>query len=113
MGHVARESELQARELIEDFCLVRLGEVGEMSINQFRFEPGAEVPVHSHEQAQIGYIIRGELTQMIADETYTLGPGDTYFLESNDPHGAVNEGDEPVEGLDIFNPPRAAPNWNE
>ena len=111
VGFVVKSTAVEKQEPITGFYLTRLGQVGDMSINQFQFNPGAEVPEHAHEQAQIGYIIQGELTQTVNDEEYVLSSGDAYFLRSNDRHSGTNNGEEDVIGIDIFNPPRQAPNW--
>ena len=46
-----------------------------------RYEPGKEVPRHSHEHTeQLMYILDGEVTMTIEDETRTLTAGDTVVV---------------------------------
>ncbi|TYL37828.1 hypothetical protein CV102_13915 [Natronococcus pandeyae] len=61
----------------------------------------------------IGFVYRGELTFTIEEDTVTIGPGDTYILYSHETHAAENTGDIPVEGVDVFCPPRGAADWME
>ena len=86
----------------------------ETSVQHFRIEPGAKVPEHSHHHEQAGLITRGELTFVLEDgERVTVGAGESYTLLGEEVHAAVNEGDEPVEGIDVFAPPRTDPDWAE
>ena len=110
--HVPDPSEFT--EAVEN---VRLG-VGaageEMSVQYFEIQPGAEVPEHSHHHEQSGLITQGELTFLLdGGERVTVGPGESYVLDGDEVHGAVNEGDEVVEGVDVFAPPRTDPDWAE
>ena len=46
-----------------------------------RYEPGKQVPRHSHEHTeQVMYILDGEVTMTIEDETRTLSPGDVVVV---------------------------------
>ena len=105
---------LSARETIEVVDGVHLTQLaaGErMSVQHFHIEPGAEVPEHSHEHEQSGWIGRGTFTFHVDGEEHLVGPGDSYVIPPNEPHSAVNESDEPVDGVDIFAPPRPNPDW--
>lgn len=110
MVAINRLSETHVQE-IDDFEVAHLGAVDDMSVQHFEFPPGSVVPEHSHEQAQIGFVYRGELTLTVDGEENVVGPGDAYLLESEEPHSGENRGDEPVRGIDVFSPPREAPNW--
>ena len=77
----------------------------QIMLNMVLIEPGAVVPVHSHENEQAGYIVRGNLILTIGDETRTLGPGDCYVAPANVPHGATTD-ERGCEVLDVFSPPR-------
>jgi quercetin dioxygenase-like cupin family protein len=85
----------------------------ETSVQHFEIEPGAEVPEHSHPHEQAGYVTQGELTFVLDDEEVVVGPGDSYVLDGEEPHGAENRGEETVVGVDVFSPPRTDPDWAE
>jgi len=82
-----------------------------MNVQRFEIEPGAEVPVHSHDNEQTGQIYEGTLTFLVDGEELECGPGDTYAIPSGEPHGARNDGTETVIGVDVFSPPRKNPDW--
>jgi len=109
--------------------------VGErMSVQSVYVEPGASVPRHSHPHEQTGYLAAGTLTflvgaedaedtdeaadvevngEAVSDEEVAVHAGDSYVIPGGQPHAAVNNGEVPVEGVDVFSPPRENPNWQE
>jgi len=101
-------------EAVEGAHLAQLAAGEELSLQHFRIAPGATVPSHSHHHEQGGFIHRGELTFVLDDgEEVVVGAGESYVLAGDEVHGAENRGDEPVEGVDIFSPPRTDPDWGE
>jgi len=112
MVQINRRSETELRT-IDDFEVGQLGSVDSMSIQYFAFPPGSVVPEHSHSQEQIGFVFQGELALTVDGEEHVVGAGDAYLLESDETHGGENRGDETVNGVDVFSPPRTAPNWDD
>lgn len=110
MEHVA-PSDREAQHPVDGVTLTPLAVGERMSMNTGRLEPGATVPEHSHHHEQIGYVISGELTLIVDGDAVTLGPGESFALESNEPHAAENRGDEPAIAVDIFSPPRHHADW--
>jgi quercetin dioxygenase-like cupin family protein len=110
MKHVA-DGDRQSAEAVPGVHLTQLAAGEEMSVQRFRIEPGAEVPEHDHHHEQTGYVVRGTLTFTVDGETHAVGPGDSYAIPGGEPHSAVNEGEEPVVGIDTFAPPRPNPDW--
>jgi len=102
-----------ATEAVPDVHLSRLAAGAETSVQGFRIDPGAEVPEHSHPHEQAGVIVSGTLTFLVDGEERPVGPGDTYVIPGDEPHAAANRGEEPVEGYDVFSPPRTDPDWAE
>ncbi|WP_277553331.1 cupin domain-containing protein [Halobaculum limi] len=104
----------QDTEAVPGAHLAQLATGEEMSVQHFSIDPGAEVPEHSHHHEQAGYITKGALTFLLADgEEVVCAAGDSYVLAGEEVHGAVNRGDVPAEGIDIFSPPRPNPDWQE
>ena len=68
--------------------------------------PNAVVPEHHHEHEQLGMCIEGSMTFTIDGERRELGPGGTWRIPSNLPHGAV-AGSHGAVVVDIFSPVRA------
>jgi quercetin dioxygenase-like cupin family protein len=68
--------------------------------------PDSTVPGHRHENEQLGMVITGSVTFTIGDETRQLGPGGTWRIPSDTPHG-VSVGPEGAVVIDIFAPIRS------
>ena len=68
------------------------------------FAAGAVLAAHAHPHEQVTYVIAGELTLTVGDETFTLKPGDSICVPPNVAHAAAAEVDTVV--LDAFAPPR-------
>jgi quercetin dioxygenase-like cupin family protein len=69
-------------------------------------EPGAPLPEHSHDNEQLGMVLRGSLTLRVGDEERTLGPGETWRIPSHTPHSGAG-GPDGAAVIDVFAPPRA------
>ena len=67
--------------------------------------PDSTVPGHRHENEQLGMVITGSVTFTIGDETRQLGPGGTWRIPSDTPHG-VSVGPQGAVVIDIFAPTR-------
>ena len=67
-------------------------------------DAGSRLPEHSHPQEQIVHIIKGRLRVLVASGAHELETGDSFYLESNVPHGIETLEDTVV--LDTFSPPR-------
>lgn len=117
-------------EAADGVHLALLAGTDSMNVQHFEIEPGATVEKHSHPHEQTGLIYEGELTFLsdtgdhrsssnressVSDdgEEIVCGPGDTYAIPGDQPHGAENRGAETVRGVDIFSPPRENPSWQD
>lgn len=70
----------------------------------FILEKNAEVPIHSHSEHQIGYVIKGKLKFITEEGEFIAKEGDSYVFDSNEKHGAIIL--ERAEVIDVFNPSR-------
>lgn len=97
----------------EPFDGVRLTELtagDRANVNYVEIAPGAEVPMHSHANEQHGFVHEGRLTFTFEDGSdRTIAAGEGYVLDPDEPHRAVNRGDETVVAIDVFSPPRRGP----
>ncbi len=73
-------------------------------------EPGAAVAEHSHDNEQLGIVLRGALTLRIGDEERTLAPGETWCIAPNVVHRG-HAGPDGAVVIDVFSPPRD--DWQE
>jgi quercetin dioxygenase-like cupin family protein len=65
---------------------------------------GAHVPLHSHHNEQISYILEGALRFVVDGKEVTVNAGEVLCIPPNVPHEAFAL--EDTVDLDIFNPPR-------
>jgi mannose-6-phosphate isomerase-like protein (cupin superfamily) len=70
---------------------------------------GCVVPLHSHHNEQLTYIVEGALKFWIDNQEITVRAGEVLCIPSNMPHKA--EALEDTVDLDVFTPPRA--DWIE
>lgn len=68
--------------------------------------PDATVPEHHHAAEQMGIVITGAVRFTIDGETRLLGPGGTWRITSERPHG-VTAGPDGAVVIDVFTPVRA------
>ncbi len=65
---------------------------------------GARVPLHSHHNEQVTYILEGALLFYIDNQEITVSSGEVLCIPPNMPHEALAL--EDTVDLDVFNPPR-------
>src|ERR1700723_3599970 len=65
---------------------------------------GARVPLHSHHNEQVTYILEGALLFYIDNQEITVSAGEVLCIPPNMPHEALAL--EDTVDLDVFNPPR-------
>ena len=74
-------------------------------LNLIEFEPGAVVPLHSHEHEQLGIVLRGEQVLVVEGVEHPLRPLDAYVIPGGVEHSA-HCGPEGALVLDVFQPVR-------
>ena len=75
-----------------------------MMLCHFFLKENSDVPLHSHKENQIGYVIKGKLQFFTENEEFMAEEGDSYVFESNEKHGAKILEDSEV--IDVFSPSR-------
>jgi len=75
-----------------------------MMLCHFFLKENSDVPLHSHKEHQIGYVIKGKLQFFTENEEFMAEEGDSYVFESNEKHGAKILEDSEV--IDVFSPSR-------
>ncbi|UCC21392.1 MAG: cupin domain-containing protein [Promethearchaeota archaeon] len=70
----------------------------------FLLEKNAEIPIHSHKEYQIGYVIKGKIKFLTEKGEFLAKEGDSYVFDTNEKHGAIVL--ENSEIIDVFNPSR-------
>jgi quercetin dioxygenase-like cupin family protein len=73
-------------------------------LTEFRLERGRVLPKHRHPHEQTGYLVSGRLNLIIGDETFPVGPGDSWSIPGEVEHGA--EVIEDAVAIEVFSPVR-------
>jgi quercetin dioxygenase-like cupin family protein len=71
-----------------------------------RYEPGAEAPLHAHEEEQVFVVVDGEFDVTLGDETRRLKVGEAAVIPPWVPHRVTASNDGPATQIDVFCPPR-------
>jgi quercetin dioxygenase-like cupin family protein len=72
----------------------------------FKMVPGAEVPLHSHPQAQYGICTEGSGVFTVGDKKWTLRTGDSYYIPPSVTHGLKTDTATPTTLIEFFTPMR-------
>ncbi len=110
---VVPDESVESTEAVPGVHLTQGAAGDEASAQRFHIEPGAEVPEHDHPHEQVGVIARGTLTFVVDGAERAVSAGDTFAIPGGESHAAYNDGEVPVEGVDVFSPPRTDPDWEE
>ena len=81
-----------------------LAERPELMVVSFRFEAGAVGKRHNHPHVQSTYVESGRFSFFIGDDTFEVGPGDSFVIPSEAFHGCKCL--EPGRLVDTFTPRR-------
>jgi quercetin dioxygenase-like cupin family protein len=68
------------------------------------FDAGSKLPVHAHPQEQIAHVLSGRVRFVVHGQPVEVGPGESAYFASNQPHGATTL--ETAVVIDTFSPPR-------
>ena len=98
------KKDIQAIEALDGIFRRTLSYNNNLMLCHFFLKKGSEVPLHSHEQHQVGYVIKGRLRFYTEKLEFIAQEGDSYIFESNEKHGASILEDSEV--IDVFNPMR-------
>jgi quercetin dioxygenase-like cupin family protein len=109
MGRLEDLGDIQPLKVWEG-VIARTVEGERVSLAVVELEPSSVVPEHSHENEQLGIVIRGTVRFRVGPETRELGPGGTWRIPSNTPH-EVQTGPDGAVVIDVFAPVRH--DWRE
>ena len=72
------------------------------ALRKFSMQKGGGMPRHTNTVEHEQYVLRGEATITIGEETHHLKTGDVVFIPAGAIHSYANAGDEPFEFLCII-----------
>lgn len=66
--------------------------------------PAGQVPPQqfTHREREFGYVLTGRCVLLYGTERYPLAPGDSYWIDGNEPHVLVSEGEGDCLVMAIF-----------
>ncbi|CAH8478221.1 unnamed protein product [Heterobilharzia americana] len=70
------------------------------SCTNYKFSPGTNFPVHTHQENKMDCIVSGQLSFTMFGKEIILGPGDRLEVPRNVPHSAHVVGNKPVVFVD-------------
>lgn len=79
--------------------------LGDVMLAMHEAFPNLETHAHTHDSAQITYVIRGRMAVSIDGDKKFMGPGEFAYVPAGVPHYIQTE-DDYAMALDIFSPPR-------
>lgn len=103
-GYFVHPKEAPQVEMLPGIHRRTMGITDEAMLCEFFLQRNAVVPLHSHHNDQVGYVIFGQLEFTVAGETRILQPGDSYAVPGGIMHGARAIIDTLL--IDAFSPPR-------
>lgn len=81
-----------------------------ITVGILEFEPLTQVPEHSHDNEQLGLVLKGSITMVINGERRELEVGGMYAVRSGIPHSG-EAGPDGATVVDMFSPVRS--DWND
>ncbi len=72
---------------------------------EVRLAEGSHVPLHSHPEDQVAYVVRGHLRFQLGDELIEAAAGSSVAIPGGTPHAVWTL--EETLAIDTFSPPRA------
>lgn len=82
---------LRARTLLDPEAGAAAVTLGELIL-----DPGAELPLHRHRVEEAFFIIEGQGTLLLGEETVPIGAGDALLAPAGAAHGFRNDSDSPL-----------------
>ena len=91
-------------EMLDGIYRRTLGTTDQCMLIEVTLDEGAVVPMHSHPNEQVGYVVRGQIEMTIDGAVRVCGPGDSYAIPGGVEHMGRAASDCVV--IDCFTPPR-------
>src|SRR5918912_2851478 len=76
-------------------------DAGRVTLALIELDANSVVPEHSHENEQVGVLLRGSMRFRIGDEARDLAPGGTWRIPPNAPHD-VHTGPDGATLVEVF-----------
>lgn len=101
---IVRNDDVKLDDLGKGVSRKILAHVTNMMMVEVNFIKGAVGEIHSHENEQISYIVKGSFQVDMEGKKETIKAGDTFYVKPNALHGVLALEDATI--LDVFTPQR-------
>jgi mannose-6-phosphate isomerase-like protein (cupin superfamily) len=98
--------EAEDRAVAREIASPRNSKLEQMSIAEIKIPAGVSVVPHHHEMEEVYYIVAGEGTMMVEDETRIVRAGESVVLAPHQWHNITNHTDEELRMIVV-----CAPSW--
>jgi mannose-6-phosphate isomerase-like protein (cupin superfamily) len=75
-----------------------------LAVTWVEVKPGKRQRLHHHLAEQVYVIVQGEGKMQVGEETAVLHTGHMVYIPSNQPHGIINTGNEPLVYISAATP---------
>jgi mannose-6-phosphate isomerase-like protein (cupin superfamily) len=82
-------------------------------MGRVEIEPGGKVPLHSHEQEEVYYIVSGKGEIKVGQELSPVQEGCAVYIPSNVEHELRNTGTSRMEMIFVYAPGGIVSHWQE
>ncbi len=103
-GYFIPSKDVEQIETLDGIHRRTMATTDEAMLCQFHLEKEAVVPLHSHMNDQVGYLVRGKIELTVGGDTRILEAGDSYAIPGGVEHMATAL--EDTITIDVFSPPR-------
>ena len=93
------------RDIMSGGGMARVFHGKNVTVSIIHMEPNSDAVLHSHENEQWGFLVEGEMVEIIDGVEHHVKVGDFWYLPPNVEHGGKT-GDSGCVIIDIFSPPR-------
>ena len=84
----------------------RVAQTHDFTLVYYTYPPGATFKLHQHPEAQLTYVIRGQIAFDVDGERSSMVPGDWLYIPGGARHTARAGNREAVVAMNIFTPKR-------
>jgi quercetin dioxygenase-like cupin family protein len=99
---IKHSTDVEAKNVTAGKVLISSQEGPNFALRKFLMQKGGGMPRHTNTLEHEQYVLRGEATITIGDETHHVKTGDVVFIPEGAIHSYQNTGDEPFEFLCII-----------
>ena len=101
---LVNESDVEPIEALDGIFRQTLTYSNSQMLCKFDMKKGAQIPLHNHEAAQVGYVISGKVKFITEGEGFEVSAGHSYAFDSMEKHGATIIEDTNI--IEVFDPVR-------